>query len=75
MPENDVIDFLRAQFARVNQRLGAIAHSQNEHGHRFSRIEVAVASLRRDQPIDAEAAATQSDRIERRLDLAEAPAA
>jgi hypothetical protein len=77
---DDVIDFLRIQFARVNQRLDSIAQTQTEHGHRLSRIELAVASLRRDQAIDAEGAANQSaridtvverlDRIERRLDIA-----
>lgn len=48
MPESDVIDFLRAQFARINQRLDVITNNQNEHGHRLSRIELAIASLRRD---------------------------
>jgi hypothetical protein len=81
MSEADVLDYLRAQFARVHTRLDDLAQWTAEADRRFLAIERSIAALRRDAVLDAEAAverqarsdalAVRVARIERRLDLAE----
>jgi hypothetical protein len=78
-PENLVLRYLR----RLDAKIDSLAETQRDHGGRLTRIEVALAGLRRDQASDAETLAyssarsdrlsTRVDRIERRLDLADQP--
>jgi len=78
-PTNLVLEHLRAiraSQARVEQTLA-------EHGERLTAIELAMAGMRREHAVDAEAGALLgvrvdriSDRVarlERRLELADAP--
>jgi len=66
-PENLVLELLRtirAEQARTNDIL-------MEHGHRLTRLELGMASLRRDQANDAESIAllgSRFDRVVERLD-------
>jgi predicted trehalose synthase len=75
MSDSLILELLRAirgDIARTNDRL-------DENGHRLSRIEIALAGLRRDPASDAEARAEsqvridrlaeRADRIECRLDI------
>jgi hypothetical protein len=51
-PANLVLEFLRANRGDIAD----LRLTQLEHGHRFNRIELAVAGLRRDLAQDAELA-------------------
>lgn len=83
MSEAEILDYLRAQFARVHTRLDDLSQWTAEADRRFLAIERSIAALRRDLVLDAEAAverqarfdalAVRVARIERRLDLVEAP--
>jgi predicted TIM-barrel enzyme len=78
-PENLTLRYLR----RIDSKIDGLAETQREHGHRLTRIESSLASMRRDQANDAEAIALSSartdrlsdriGRIERRLEIADAP--
>ncbi len=78
-PENLTLRYLR----RIDAKMDGLAETQQEHGHRLTRIETSLASMRRDQAYDAEATALSSarvdrisdriGRIERRLDLTDGP--
>lgn len=77
MSESSVIDYLRAQFARVHERLETIDRRLDELTTRTARLERSVADLHvtlaeqssRIDRIDARGA-----RIERRLELRDEPA-
>ncbi len=74
-PINLVLEHLRA----IRADVGEIKHVQREHGERLIRVELAMASMRRDQAADAENAAhlgarvdrlsDEIDRIKRRLEI------
>ena len=76
-PENLVLEHLRA----IRSDLALQREVLGEHSVRLSDVASAVAGLRRDQALDAEAGAHLAaridrlrddvDRIKRRLDLAE----
>jgi chromosome segregation ATPase len=82
-PEKNVLDYLREQFARVHLRLDDMAQWQAETTRRLTSIERHIAAVRRDAVLDAESLVNTQDqldtltgriaRIERRLDLADAP--
>jgi hypothetical protein len=75
--ENLVLEHLRVIRSDIND----VRQTQKEHGIRLTEIAGSVAGLRRDQALDAEAAAhltarfdrlrDEVDRIKRRLDLTE----
>jgi hypothetical protein len=79
-PENLTLRYLR----RIDAKIDGLAEVQRDHGYRLTRIEAGMASLRRDQASDAESVAFSAtrvdrlnervERIERRLELSEAPA-
>ena len=79
---DDVIDFLRVNFAQVNARLDTIDRKQAEMIQRAGALEIGVAGVRRDIAALSEGTAHLSvridhlaeriDHIERRLDLSEA---
>ena len=72
---NLVLEHLRAIRADVHE----IKTVQREHGHRLTRVEIALAGIRRDQALDSENLARMDlrvdrlsedvERIKRRLDL------
>lgn len=76
-PENLVLVYLR----RMDAKIDKVIDTQQEHGHRLSRVESQLAGLRRDQGSDAEAVAhlqaqmdrlrDELDRVKRRLDIVE----
>lgn len=78
-PENLTLRYLR----RIDERTTRIEETQIEHGERLTTIERMLASLRREQALDAEARAAletridrlaaEINRIKRRLDLSDAP--
>ncbi|MDB5970111.1 MAG: hypothetical protein JWQ90_2561 [Hydrocarboniphaga sp.] len=75
--DNLVLEHLRA----IRSDVAAMRETQKDHGYRLTRIEAAMAGLRRDQAADAEGAAhfesrldrmnERMERIERRLEIAE----
>ncbi len=79
----EVLDYLREQFARLHKRLDDSDRWQIETGKRLLAIERSIAVVRRDAVLDVEQViavretvdtlAARVARIERRLDLAEAP--
>ncbi len=78
MSDNLVLELLRA----IRGDIGRMARTLEEHGHRLTRMEIAMAGLRRDHASDAEARAYHEvthdrlrervERIERRLELTDA---
>lgn len=76
---DNVTDYLRAQFDRLNRRLDDAALWQEETSKRLVAIERHIAGVRRDVVLDAEDAANANERmdalakrllrIERRLEL------
>lgn len=76
---DNVTDYLRAQFDRLNRRLDDAALWQEETSKRLVSIERHIAGVRRDVVLDAEDAANANERmdalakrllrIERRLEL------
>jgi hypothetical protein len=76
---DNVTDYLRAQFDRLNRRLDDAAIWQEETSKRLVAIERHIAAVRRDLVLDAEDAANANERmdalakrllrIERRLEL------
>lgn len=78
-PENLTLRYLR----RIDERTTRIEETQIEHGERLTTIERMLASLRREQALDAKVRAAletrvdrlaaEINRIKRRLDLADAP--
>jgi len=48
-PENLTLRYLR----RIDAKIDPLAETQREHGHRLTRIESSLASMRRDQANDA----------------------
>jgi len=62
--ENLVLEHLRALRADISD----IRLTQNEHSVRFTKLSAAVAGLRRDQALDAEAGAHLAARIDRLRD-------
>jgi hypothetical protein len=79
-PENLTLRYLR----RLDSKMDSMTEILRDHGYRLTRIEAGMASLRRDQASDAESVAFSAtrvdrlnervERIERRLELSEAPA-
>jgi tetrahydromethanopterin S-methyltransferase subunit G len=79
----EVLDYLRASFARVDERSDKIHRQLHEHTERFARLETMFVATRRDYtdalaPIVGlehrfDGIETRLDRIERRLDLVVAP--
>jgi ubiquinone biosynthesis protein UbiJ len=79
----DVLDYLRHQFARMDERFDRLERYQREMLARFARLDTGHARLRQDQGSDAETVAhvqvqidqvnDRIDRIERRLGLIEEP--
>ena len=79
----EVLDYLRAQFARMDSRFDQMDRLQREALRRLARGEAGQARLRQDQGSDAETVAEvqvavdqmseRIDRIERRLGLIEEP--
>jgi hypothetical protein len=75
----EVLDYLRAQFARVDQQFVELRRWTVEADRRFLAIERSIAAVRRDAVLDTEAAldreerqsdlAARIERIERRLNL------
>ena len=78
-PENLTLRYLR----RIDERTARIEETQTEHGERLTTIERMLATLRREQALDAEARASlearidrlsaELNRIKRRLDLTDTP--
>jgi septal ring factor EnvC (AmiA/AmiB activator) len=78
-PENLTLRYLR----RIDERTTRIEETQIEHSERLTTIERMLASLRREQALEAEARAAletridrlaaEINRIKRRLDLSDAP--
>jgi len=52
-PDNLTLRYLR----RIDAQVREIAETQLEHGHRLTRIETSMASMRREQANDPEAVA------------------
>ena len=81
MSENLVLEILRAMRADLRE----VKEKQREHDRRFSRIDAELLAIRRQAVIDAEARIElqgqfeglrdRLDRIERRLELSDEPAA
>ncbi len=80
MSDNLVLELLRV----IRADIAGLASQLDHHGRRLGRIEITIASLRRDQALDTKMRA-ESDvrfdqltarvaRIERRLDMVDAPA-
>jgi hypothetical protein len=80
MSDNLAVELLRA----IRGDLRGVQDKLKEHDRRFTRIDIELAAIRRQAAIDAEAGAEfevrfdslveRVDRIERRLDLSDAPA-
>jgi len=73
----EVIDFLRAQFARISERIDALALKVEEQDYRITMLQQETATLH--QMIASQAGRldrieARLDRIERRLDLMSADA-
>jgi hypothetical protein len=76
---DNVLDFLREQFTRLNLRLDDAAAWQAETSKRLTAIERHIAGVRRDAVLDAESMVNVQDqvdaiaariaRIERRLEI------
>jgi cob(I)alamin adenosyltransferase len=60
-PTNIVLEHLRAMRGDMHEMKDML----REHGHRLTRIEISIASLRRDQASDAEGVAHLEARIDR----------
>jgi hypothetical protein len=60
-PTNIVLEHLRAMRGDMHEMKDML----REHGHRLTRIEISIASLRRDQASDAEGVAHLVARIDR----------
>jgi hypothetical protein len=72
---DDVLDFLREQFARVHLKLDDLADDVGDLKRQMSSIEQAVAGLHGDfagQSLRLDRIDIRLDRIERRLDIADA---
>jgi predicted nuclease with TOPRIM domain len=77
MTDADILDFLRAQFARLHERHDKTDGDIADLKSRVGRLEITVADLHGDyarQSVRLDRIETRLDRIEKRLDLAEAPA-
>ncbi|MSP00671.1 MAG: hypothetical protein EXR07_06425 [Acetobacteraceae bacterium] len=76
-PDNDVLNFLREQFARVHTKLDNLTAGQLDLSRRVSSLEAQVALLHGDfanQSMRIDGIEQRLDRIERRLDLVDQPA-
>ena len=79
----EVLDFLRAQFARMDNHFDKVERQLKEHADRLANIETVLVAIRRDnadvfgQVITLghrlDGMSDRLDRIERRLDLVGAP--
>jgi len=76
--EPQVLDYLREQFARVHTALADIKEIQREHTSRLGRLERGLADVQvqlAEFSVRLDRFGAHVERIERRLDLVEGPAA
>jgi len=81
MSDNEVLEFLRVRFARVDESLGALKVDMLEVKQRLTTLDIQGPSLVATEQSHyglimqrLDRTETRLDRIERRLDIGEAPA-
>jgi len=75
---DEPLDYLREQFARVHVALADIKETQREHTSRLGRLERSLADVQvqlAEFSVRMDRFGTRVERIERRLDLVDGPAA
>jgi hypothetical protein len=77
-PNKDVLDFLRAQFDRVHPKLDGLSEDTGDLKRRMTSLDSQVALLHVDfanQSLRIDRIDARLERIEKRLDPVDAPAA